>query len=130
MMEAVRTTETSVYFNGTIRRFFPEGCHFETLYSPQPLVGVHSFRLCKRFLTSLPCLENHTADQGTEVILTLCEIRGFIVLSHCCERLQVVNNQNILTPNKASMLDMQIEVIYFYTQNRFTKNVVQKDALS
>jgi hypothetical protein len=30
MMEAVRTSETSVYFNGTTRRYIPEGCHFHT----------------------------------------------------------------------------------------------------
>jgi hypothetical protein len=28
MMEAVRTSETSLYFNETIRRYIPEGCHF------------------------------------------------------------------------------------------------------
>jgi hypothetical protein len=27
MMEAVRTYETSVYFNETTRRYTPEGCH-------------------------------------------------------------------------------------------------------
>jgi hypothetical protein len=30
MMEAVRTSEMSVYFNGTTRRYIPEGCHFHT----------------------------------------------------------------------------------------------------
>jgi hypothetical protein len=27
MMEPVRTSETSVYFNETTRRYIPEGCH-------------------------------------------------------------------------------------------------------
>jgi hypothetical protein len=27
MMEAVRTSETSIYFNETTRRYIPEGCH-------------------------------------------------------------------------------------------------------
>jgi hypothetical protein len=27
--ETVRTSETFVYFNETIRRYFPEGCHFK-----------------------------------------------------------------------------------------------------
>jgi hypothetical protein len=31
-MEAVRTSETSVYFNETTRRYFPEGCHLH-IYS-------------------------------------------------------------------------------------------------
>jgi hypothetical protein len=29
MMEAVRTSETSVYFNETTRRYIPEGCHLQ-----------------------------------------------------------------------------------------------------
>jgi hypothetical protein len=29
MMEAVHTSETSVYFNETTRRYTPEGCNFE-----------------------------------------------------------------------------------------------------
>jgi hypothetical protein len=27
MMEAIRTSETPVYFNKTTRRYIPEGCH-------------------------------------------------------------------------------------------------------
>jgi hypothetical protein len=30
MMDAVRTSETSVYFNETTRRYIPEGCHLQT----------------------------------------------------------------------------------------------------
>jgi hypothetical protein len=30
VMEAVRTSETSVCFNDTTRRYIPEGCHFHT----------------------------------------------------------------------------------------------------
>jgi hypothetical protein len=30
MMKAVRTAETSVYFNETTRRFTPDGCHLHT----------------------------------------------------------------------------------------------------
>jgi hypothetical protein len=30
MMEAVHTSETSVYFNETIWRYIPEGCHLHT----------------------------------------------------------------------------------------------------
>jgi hypothetical protein len=29
MIKAVRTSETSVYFNGTTRRNIPEGCHIQ-----------------------------------------------------------------------------------------------------
>jgi hypothetical protein len=30
MMEAVRTSETSVYFNETTERYIPDGCHLHT----------------------------------------------------------------------------------------------------
>jgi len=30
MMEAVRTSETSVYFHETTRRYVPESCHLHT----------------------------------------------------------------------------------------------------
>jgi hypothetical protein len=30
VMEAIRTSETSVYFNETTRRYIPEGCHLHT----------------------------------------------------------------------------------------------------
>jgi hypothetical protein len=31
IMEAVRTSETSVYFNETTRRYNPEGCHLHQI---------------------------------------------------------------------------------------------------
>jgi hypothetical protein len=30
MMGAVRTSETSLYFNDTTRRYIPQGCHLHT----------------------------------------------------------------------------------------------------
>jgi hypothetical protein len=30
LTEAIRTSETSVYFNYTTRRYIPEGCHLHT----------------------------------------------------------------------------------------------------
>jgi hypothetical protein len=35
MTEAVRTSETSVYFNETVRRYIPEGCNFEEEHNNQ-----------------------------------------------------------------------------------------------
>jgi hypothetical protein len=32
MMEAVRTSETTVYFDETTRRYIPESCHLELNY--------------------------------------------------------------------------------------------------
>lgn len=34
------------------------------------------------------------------------EIRGLVLLSHCCERLQLVQNHTILRPNETSVMDV------------------------
>jgi hypothetical protein len=58
--DAVRTSETSVYFNETARRYIPERCHFharrrdslESHTSPLICVGVSYFSISPKEVTS------------------------------------------------------------------------------
>jgi hypothetical protein len=45
MMEAVHTSETSVYFNETTRRYIPEGCHLQyPVTFPMRSICIFEFR--------------------------------------------------------------------------------------
>jgi hypothetical protein len=70
MMEAVRTSETSVYYNKTTRRSIPEGYHFQTLVK---LVDIERAIQTRHFAVAMSLNCGHQR--------ACCEISG----SHCEE---------------------------------------------